>query len=83
MNATRPGHASGSRTWLAKLFLGGVQEDLAAAEVAFLEGFGDTELGELRHTIRGTSTAIIQHALELDEEPPRILSAVERIAPCG
>ncbi|WP_063786014.1 McrC family protein [Streptomyces sp. MMG1533] len=34
------------------------------------------------HTVRGTGTAIIQHALELDEEPSRILAAVERIAAC-
>ncbi|MFD7276019.1 McrC family protein [Streptomyces sp. NPDC059862] len=35
---------------------------------------------QARHTIRGTGTVIIQHALELDEEPSRILAAVHRIA---
>ncbi|MGW2487866.1 McrC family protein [Streptomyces sp. NPDC001606] len=35
---------------------------------------------ETRHTVRGTGTVIVQHALELDAEPSHILAAVHRIA---
>ncbi|MEU6142239.1 restriction endonuclease [Streptomyces sp. NPDC047081] len=38
---------------------------------------------QARHTVRGTGTVIYQHSLELDEEPSRILAAVERIAGCA
>ncbi|MFI8234212.1 McrC family protein [Streptomyces sp. NPDC085900] len=37
---------------------------------------------QARHMVRGAGTMIIQHALELDEDPSRILRAVERIAGC-
>ncbi|MFG3290139.1 McrC family protein [Streptomyces sp. NPDC048179] len=37
---------------------------------------------QTRHTVRGAGVSIFQHALTLDEEPPRILTAVERLAAC-
>jgi 5-methylcytosine-specific restriction enzyme subunit McrC len=37
---------------------------------------------QTRHTVCGTGIEIFQHALALDEEPTRILTAVERIAAC-
>ncbi|MCX4998893.1 McrC family protein [Streptomyces longwoodensis] len=37
---------------------------------------------QVRHTIRGAGTVIVQHALELDEEPARVLEEVARVAAC-
>lgn len=50
--------------------------DLPAGHLIYAKG----NEPQARHKVRGVGTVIMQHALELDEEPMHILAAVNRIA---